>query len=427
MKLTIFAAGSRGDIQPCVILSRGLQQAGYAVQLAAPEDFAAFVREQGVPFAPLRGDVQAVMAGDTGRAFMERGGANPLTSIRTMRRLIGPIVMEMADDLHAACEDADAVLCLGVFSAFGAAVAQARGIPQINVEPTPLLPTRAFAAPSWPLQRSLGGLHNRLSGRAMLYVIWLWYRPFVNEFRRRLGLPPVNSADVLDNLRTTPMLSAYSPAVIPHPPDWPATVHVTGYLFQETTLDWQPPPALQAFLDGGPPPVYIGFGSMGGRTPDELAALIIAALEQCGQRGLLLTGWGGLRAETVPETVFVADAVPHSWLFPRMAAVVHHGGAGTTAEGLRAGVPSVIVPFIFDQPFWGARVKALGLGPTPIPRKRLTVETLAHAIDIAATDAGMRQRAQACGRAIRGEDGVGNAVRIVTDYLGAPSPVLRRK
>ena len=118
--------------------------------------------------------------------------------------------------------------------------------------------------------------------------------------------------------------------------------------------------------------------------------------------------------------VFVADAVPHSWLFPRMAAVVHHGGAGTTAEGLRAGVPTVIVPFIFDQPFWGARVKVQGLGPTPIPRKRLTVDALAQAIDTAVSDAGMRQRAQACGHAIRAEDGVGNAVRIVTQYLGAP-------
>jgi sterol 3beta-glucosyltransferase len=420
MNITVFAAGSRGDIQPCVVLSRGLQQAGYAVRLAAPQDFAAFIQGQGVPFAPLRGDVQAIMAGDTGREFMERGSVNPFTSIRTMRTMIGPIVMEMADDLHVACHDADAIISLGVFDAFGAAVAEARGIPQLNVEPTPLLPTRAFAAPSWPLQRNLGGLHNRLSGRAMLQVVWLWYRPFLNDFRRRLGLAPMRGADFVRHLRTTPMLSAYSPSVIPHPPDWPETVHVTGYLFQETQPEWQPPPDLQAFLDGGAPPVYIGFGSMGGQEPEALTTLIIDALEQCGQRGLLLTGWGGLRAARVPDSVFVIDAAPHPWLFPRMAAVVHHGGAGTTAEGLRAGVPNVIVPFILDQPFWGARVDALGVGPAPIPRKRLTAARLAGAIRQAVTDDSMRQRAQTCGRAIRSEDGIGNAVARVAAYLGAP-------
>ena len=141
---------------------------------------------------------------------------------------------------------------------------------------------------------------------------------------------------------------------------------------------------------------------MAGRNPEQLASLILEALAKSGQRGLLLTGWGGLRTESVPDNVFVVDAAPHSWLFPRMAAVVHHGGAGTTAEGLRAGVPAVIVPFVFDQPFWGARVKALGLGPEPIPQKKLTADRLAHAIRIAVTDPGMRQRANACGAAIRG-------------------------
>ena len=136
---------------------------------------------------------------------------------------------------------------------------------------------------------------------------------------------------------------------------------------------------------------------MAGRNPEQLATIIMEALAKSGQRGLLLTGWGGLRTELVPDNVFVVDSAPHSWLFPRMAAVVHHGGAGTTAEGLRAGVPSVIVPFVLDQPFWGARVKALGLGPDPIPQKHLTADRLANAIRIAVTDSGMKQRAKACG------------------------------
>jgi UDP:flavonoid glycosyltransferase YjiC (YdhE family) len=158
---------------------------------------------------------------------------------------------------------------------------------------------------------------------------------------------------------------------------------------------------------------------MGGQNPDQLAGLVLQALGKSGHRGLLLTGWGGIRTQAVPEDVFVLDSAPHSWLFPRMAAVVQHGGAGTTAEGLRAGVPSVIVPFILDQPFWGKRVKALGVGPDPIPRKRLNAANLSRAIRLAVTDPGIKQRAAALGEAIRNEDGVGNAVKIIQQVLRA--------
>ena len=420
MKITLFAAGSRGDIQPCVVLSRGLQQAGYDVCLAGPEDFAGFIQQHGVDFYPLRGDVQKIMASETGRMFMERGGANPIKSIRAFRTMLGPVVMDMTEDAYAACCDADAIVCLGILSTFGQSIAEALHIPIINVEPTPLLPTSAFAAPAWPIQRDLGGWHNYLSGMAMLQVVWQWYRPFVNDFRQRLGLPPYTAASFHRVLRAAPMVSAYSPSIIPHPADWPDSVHVTGYFFMDAQADWQPSAELKAFLEGGEPPVYIGFGSMAGRNPEQLASLILEALAKSGQRGLLLTGWGGLRTELAPDNVFVVDSAPHSWLFPRMAAVVHHGGAGTMAEGLRAGVPTVIVPFAFDQSFWGARVKALGLGPEPIPHKNLTADRLAHAISIAVTDRDMRQRARSCGAAIRAENGIGNAVKIIKQYFGEP-------
>lgn len=420
MKITIFAAGSQGDIQPCVVLGRGLQQAGYRVCLTAPEDFAGFIQRHGVDFYPLRGDVQRIMAGETGRKFMQTGGANPFRSVRAMRAMLTPIMRRITEDAYAACQDAEALICLGVFSSFGQSIAEALNLPIINIEPTPLLPTKAFAAPSWFIQRNLGGLHNTLSGLAMLYVVWLWYQPFVNDFRRRLGLSPCTAIHFYRALRSTPLLGMYSPSIIPPPADWPDSVHITGYLFLDAQTDWQPSSELKAFLEAGDPPVYVGFGSMAGRNPEQVARLIIEALALSGQRGLLLTGWGGLRPELTPDSVFVANAVPHSWLFPRMAAVVHHGGAGTTAEGLRAGVPTVIVPFLFDQPFWGAQIKALGLGPEPVPQKHLTAERLAHAIRIAVTDAGIRQRARSCGEAIRAEDGLGNAVKIIKQYLGEP-------
>lgn len=420
MKITLFAAGSRGDIQPCVVLGQGLKRAGYQVRLAAPEDFGDFVQAHDLDFYPLRGDVQQIMASDTGRQFMETGGANPLKSIGAIRQMIAPVIQQMAADAYAACADAQALICLGVFAAFGQAIAEALDIPIIHVEPTPLLPTGAFPAPSWPIQRDLGRWHNYLSGLAMLEVVWLWYRPFVNAFRQSLGLAAVTAVQFIRALKTTPMISAYSPRLIPHPPDWPDHLHITGYFFLDSYADWQPSAELRAFLAAGDPPVYIGFGSMAGRNPEKLAQLTLEALALSGQRGLLLTGWGGLQTENVPNTVFVLDAAPHAWLFPRMAAVVHHGGAGTTAEGVRAGVPSIIVPFVLDQPFWGARIKALGLGPDPIPQKQLTAERLAAAITRAVSDSAMRQRARVLGTAVQTEHGVDNAIACIKKYLGEP-------
>lgn len=182
-------------------------------------------------------------------------------------------------------------------------------------------------------------------------------------------------------------------------------------------MEWQPPAGLEAFLAAGDPPVYVGFGSMSGRHPEQLASIVLEAIAKSGQRGLLLTGWGGLRPELAPDNVFVLASAPHDWLFPRVAAVVHHGGAGTTAAGLRAGVPTLIVPFNFDQPFWGERIKAMGLGPDPIPHKKLSADRLARAIKTAVTDSNLKERARICGKAIRAEDGSGSAVKIIQRYL----------
>jgi len=420
MKITVFTAGSRGDIQPCIALSKSLLEAGYLVSLAAPEDFSAFVQGYGVDFYPLHGDVQQIMAGNTGKTFMEKGGANPIKSISAMRKMIAPVILQMAEDAYSACKGSDAMICLGVFSAFGKSIAEVLNIPIINIEPTPLLPTRAFPAPSWPIQRDLGGFHNLVSGIVMLEVIWLWYQPFLNDFREKLGLSPLNAVSFQHQIKSTPMISAYSPKIIPHPDDWPNSVHITGYLYLDAINVWQPSSELKTFLAAGAPPVYIGFGSIAGLNPEILTQLILDALAKSGQRGLLLTGWGGISADTLPDSVFMIDDAPHSWLFPKMAAVVHHGGAGTTAEGLRAGVPSVIVPFILDQPFWGARIKALNLGPDPIPQKKLDADRLANAIKIAVSDLKIKECAKSFGASIRSENGSKNALEIVQHYFGNP-------
>jgi UDP:flavonoid glycosyltransferase YjiC (YdhE family) len=197
------------------------------------------------------------------------------------------------------------------------------------------------------------------------------------------------------------------------PADWGPANQLTGYWFLDDAEDWAPPAALLDFLQAGPVPVYIGFGSMSSRKPEETADLVIQAVKQTKQRALLFSGWDGLHKQDLPDSMLMIGPTSHDWLFPRVAAVVHHGGAGTTAAGLRAGVPSILVPFFGDQPFWGNRVHSLGVGPAPIPRSKLSVERLAQAIQEATTDTRMRQRAADLGVKIRAENGVANAVKII--------------
>jgi sterol 3beta-glucosyltransferase len=211
--------------------------------------------------------------------------------------------------------------------------------------------------------------------------------------------------------------------MLPVPADYPPHVHVTGYWFLDQISNWQPPSDLVGFLEAGVPPVYIGFGSMSGTKAQERANIVLEVLARTGQRGLLASGWGGLKATDLPANVFMLEQAPHDWLFPRVSAVVHHGGAGTTAAGLRAGKPTVMVPFIADQPFWGKLVHELGVGPQPIPQKKLSVMALAEAINITTTDSEIRHRAEAMGEKIRVEDGIGNAVEIINRTVGSPASI----
>jgi sterol 3beta-glucosyltransferase len=245
----------------------------------------------------------------------------------------------------------------------------------------------------------------------------------VAQWRKEtLKLPPrslaANELHWADG-RPVPVLLAFSRHVLPPPPDWPESVRVTGYWFLNEGQSWHPPPGLLEFLSAGPPPVMVGFGSMAGRNPARTTRIVLDALMQSGQRGLIVTGWGGLGISNPPAGVHAIEFAPYDWLLPRVAAVVHHGGAGTTAAGLHAGKPTVICPFVSDQPFWGKRVTALGVGPPPIPQRKLTAPKLARAIQQAVSDTAMRQRAAELGAQIRAEDGIASAVDFIETHIRA--------
>jgi len=267
----------------------------------------------------------------------------------------------------------------------------------------------------------IGRWYNRLTYRLISRVTWWATGKYINEWRKANDMPSRRSGEYLRraNGEPIPALHAYSEAVIHRPSDWPETATVTGYWFLDRSDDWQPSSQLEDFLAQGEPPIYFGFGSIFGRDPSRLTRLVLDAVKATGVRAIIARGGGGLDASQLdlPNTVLGIDTAPHDWLFPQVAAVVHHGGCGSTAAALRAGCPTIICPFFGDQPFWGAKIKTLGVGPSPIPQKKLTVEKLSAAITQVTTDASIREKAELLGQRIRKEDGVANAVKFINQWM----------
>jgi sterol 3beta-glucosyltransferase len=421
MRVTINAFGTRGDVQPYVALGKGLQAAGHEVRLTTHRIFAGFVRQHGLDFAPMEGDPKEILL----QQAIADVGINPIRVNRWLAQNFSPVMERVFRATLDAAQGAH-VLLNSALSFAGWHVAEKLGIPAIAAYLQPATPTRAFQGMSSPIPPAwlpFRGIYNLLSTKLTNQSFFAMTRPLTNTCRAEvLGLPPLSAAYYWKiDWPSAPVhiLYAYSPSVIPKPPDWGDTQHVTGYWFLDEAQSYEPPLELANFLDSGPPPVYVGFGSMVDHEREETTRIIVEALKRTRQRAILLSGWSDLGSLELPDSILRIGNIPHDWLFPRMAAVVHHGGAGTTAAGLRAGVPAVIVPFTADQPFWAWRVHELGVGPKGILRKKLTVEKLAAAIDLAVHDQAIAQRARELGGRIRAEDGPGNAVRLVEKLVKA--------
>lgn len=419
-RVSILALGSRGDVQPFAALGAALQVRGIVVRLAAAADYRALAEDARLEFVPIAGFIRELMDFELVYQALDASvHALPLGFARRFLQHVGPLVQQIMADCWAAAQGCDALVVSSLGRFPGASIAERLGVPMIPAHMHPFSATRAWpdvSFPTLPLPGALAGAYNRLTHRLAAQGMWQLLRGALNQARRTvLGLPalgPLALARRVAAENPPLVLNAYSARLAPPPPDWDARQRVTGYWVAPLPPQWQPAPALAAFLAAGPSPLYIGFGSLLlGRNPAAITRLLVDALG--GQRAVLFRGWGDVDTTALPATVFATDAVPHEWLFPRMAAVVTHGCAGTVAAALRAGVPPIVVPFFGDQRFWGTCVQRLGLGPAPIPRAALTADALAGAVVAALHDAPMRERAVALGAQLRHEQGAAVAAELI--------------
>jgi sterol 3beta-glucosyltransferase len=413
VRVTILTYGTRGDVEPFLALSQGLIRAGHSVRLAAPQVFESEAAERDVDFVGFPGDLEQLA-----RSLVQQAGLNIIRMVAVMSRHVLPLAEPVLDRTRHACRDADVIVHAFLTTMVGHAQARRLGVADVSVQFFPVFaPTAEFPSVVFP-NLPLGPGYRRWSHRITDAIYRRGSRLLYRIVRlRHANLPTLGGWPFRRGAgwEATPLLYAFSPNVVPPAADWGRHVEVTGYWYSEVSGDWKPPRELLRFLDAGRPPVYVGFGSVRAQDEQRLANLTAQALTAVGQRGVLTLRQPGGRQ--LPPSLHIVEAVPHRWLFSKVSAVVHHGGAGTTGAGLQAGVPNVVVPFTADQAFWGARVRELGVGPKPIPAKRLTAKKLANALDEAAHNSGTRRRAEALGRKIRSEDGVARAVARIESLL----------
>jgi sterol 3beta-glucosyltransferase len=419
LRIDLLALGSQGDVQPLVALGLGLRRAGHDPRVVTLGGFADFVRGHGLDHVSIAASPRDIAATAAGRDWIKRRH-NVFGFLQSFARMAGALVEEGLASYWRACQDVEALLTTVGGLMLAVPVAEKMGVPMLRAQYAPSVPTRYdWNGRTSPAIAARVGWES-LVGAAFRLLLWQGLRRPTNRARRALlGLSPLPMQDPFRTLnrRGVPLLDAYSPTVVPPPPDWGSWVHVTGYWFLDAPSEWRPPPDLVVFLRSGVPPVFVGFGSTPFPNPEAATRLVLTALARAGRRGIVVAGGSGLPTGRLADDVLGVDSVPHSWLLPQVAAAVHQGGAGVTAAALRAGVPSVVVPVFGDQPFWSQRVFALGAGPRPIPVRKLNAEALASAIRQADTPE-VRGRAAALGARIRAEDGVARAVEVIQRHLG---------
>jgi UDP:flavonoid glycosyltransferase YjiC (YdhE family) len=414
MRITIIALGSRGDIQPLVPLGKALKRAGHTVRVATFEAFSPLITDAGLDFFQLRGDAKALLNTAMEHRLLD-GRSNAFQYINAIRKSYAKLAETLADDLSdPSLRDSELILNQLPGNIYGDDLGEYLGVPVAIVAVIPMMPTRSRPMLGFPpIFTRLPG-YNLMTYLAGEQLVWQMFRKAINRWRTdSLGL---SRKPLLGRFKSTyrggvTVINGFSPHVVPRPSDWGDEIHITGWWYPEDR-SWKPSENLERFLDAGDRPMFIGFGSIPVQNPRGITDLLVEAVQSCGRRAILHAGWAGLGG-TLPSEFFSLDYAPYDWLFSRMAALVHHGGSGTSGFGFKSGVPSLIVPFGFDQYFWGDRAKSLGVGPDPLSFSELTAKELAERIDLALTDPEISRRANDLGLMIQNENGVEKAVGII--------------
>ena len=406
MRVALAGVGSRGDVQPLFALAQALRSAGHEPVLTAPPDFGAWAAGLGIPFIASGHSIEEAM-----QKHADAMGANPVRLLRTVEDLIVREVPAWFESALQAAQGADAIVFAAQFAAVS--IAELLRIPCAGVVYSPtFLRSRhhpPIAVPWQRMPRWANSIAWVLNDAFIEHIL----RKATNQARARLGLAPLKS--VIENyFRSGPYFLAADPVIATVPPDWQRfDITATGPWFYEDPAPLDP--EVDAFLRAGPPPVYIGFGSMVAKDAARVTRAVIDGTR--GRRLLLSRGWAGLgKDESRDDMMVVHGPMPHAKLFPRVAAVVHHGGSGTMATALRAGVPQVIVPHIMDQYYWGYRLEQLAIAPAPVPIARLDAAPLARALD-AALRLPEAPRREAAARLAAG-DGTKRAVTFLEGLVG---------
>lgn len=394
MRIVLATFGSRGDVQPFIVLGQGLMRAGHEVVLCAPEDFGGFVTEHGVPFQAL----------DTSFEDWLRDSAK---SQRRLMENMRQSLQRRLEVLPQVVKGADLLVATGLLVE-ARSVAEALGVPYRYVAFCPRVQrSRYHPGPAFPMNHAPAWF-NRLSWW-FTRVSWNKFTGGpINAWRAQAGLAPTNN--VFDEAVNASTVLAADPLLAPLPPDLVDKTFQTGAWMME---DAKPlPDEVEAFLAAGEPPVYIGFGSMLDEDPARTTREVLEAVRLAGVRALVARGWAGLGGASLPPEVLAIGPVSHGALLPRVRAMVHHGGAGTLHAAARAGTPQVVVPHLLDQYYWADRVHTLGLAPKPFKRAHLTAPRLAEALRWCLRPES-QQRARELASQVR-TDGVEQAVALLT-------------
>jgi len=412
MNVAVVAVGTRGDVEPHMALSAGLAARGHRVKLVAPVDFQERARALGFAFHPIRVAFHDLYGTHAGAALLASDG-RMFHFIRHLRRVVTEVAHQVIADIREACRGSEGI-CYSLLGLPAHYVARDAGVPAVATSLQPLGRTRSFPSPLYRPGHWMPGSANLATHVVAEQAFWQLCRPLLKA-ALRTALPRWGHFDALYR-GPTPTLFAFSPSVVPRPDDYRPWMHVTGF-WSLPLNGWQPPGPLQDFLESGPPPVCVGFGSMNSARMDAVIPGVLKGIAGAGHRAILLKGWWDNRIDlgALGDDVYVADAVPHAWLFPRVAAAIHHGGAGTVAAALKAGVPSVVAPFFFDQWFWGRTLHRLKLGPEPIPFRRLSPRRVQDALEQAGRSTAMRESLRTLSSRLAVEDGVGAAVAVLEE------------